>query len=191
MLIGWRSRKVAELADERADQVERLDLQLVARRVDVLAQLGAHDREHDERPLASRRARGSGGPPPSCARACAAGCARPSGELQHRRAHDLLRRLARRVAQDVDALRGHLRHRPPAHRHENRRDGGHRRWRTVEPRASTGSCAATHCVAGPGLAGRGGDDQAEEAQSEEGKLAAGEGWKADARLRGDGVHRAR
>jgi hypothetical protein len=92
-----------ELHDERADEIERLDLQLVARGVDVLAQLGAHHGEDDERPLLG------------CALEDRAGRflgAHPGmepdvrsrvRELQHGGTHDLLRRLPRRVTEDVDA----------------------------------------------------------------------------------------
>ncbi len=97
-----------QLADERADEVERFDLQLVALRVDVLAQLGADDCEDDQRslPRCGLQHRGGG-------LACPHARVQPDvrarvGELQHRGAHDLLGRLARRVAQDFDASSVHV-----------------------------------------------------------------------------------
>ena len=103
---GLRSRKVDELADERADEVERLDLQLVALRVDVLAQLRADDGEDDERAL-SRRCLENGArrPPSSGTRVCRRMCAPEWGNWSMRGADDLLRRLAGRVAQHVDVAR--------------------------------------------------------------------------------------
>ena len=59
-----------ELADERADEVERLHLELVARDVDVLAQLGLTTVNTTRAPSGAR-ARGAAAPPPSCARAYA------------------------------------------------------------------------------------------------------------------------
>ena len=94
-----------QLADEGADQVERLDLQLVAGGVDVLAELGAHDGEDDEGLLVRGALEdGADGLLRADARVDADVRARVR-ELQHRRADNLLCGLARRVAQDVDALR--------------------------------------------------------------------------------------
>ena len=80
-------------------------LELVAHRVDVLAELGAHDGEDDERALA-RRALEHG--PRDLLGADArveADLRAGMGELEHRGAHDLLGGLARRVAEDVDVPR--------------------------------------------------------------------------------------
>jgi hypothetical protein len=96
-----------ELADERADEIERLDLELVAGGVDVFAQLRADDGEDNERAVARRRLEDrSHGLARTHARVQLHVPPRV-GKLEQRGAHDFLGRIARRVAEDVDAPRLH------------------------------------------------------------------------------------
>src|SRR5690606_26482822 len=91
-----------ELADQGADDVDGLDLELARHRVDELAQLGADDREDDEG-LFTRGALEDGEhdllrPHPGVQTNDRARL----GELQQGGANDLFRCLARGIADDVD-----------------------------------------------------------------------------------------
>ena len=85
-----------------ARQVEGLDLQLVARSVDELAQLGAHHGEHDERALASRALEDRPRRLLGAHAGVEAKLGARVGELEERRPHDLLGRLACGIGEHID-----------------------------------------------------------------------------------------
>jgi rubredoxin len=102
---GLSLQEGAQLADEGADDVDGLDLELGRHAVDVLAQLRAHDGEHQERALAGAALDHRAGDLLGADAGVQPDLGAGLGELEQRGADHLLRSLTGRIAQHVDVTR--------------------------------------------------------------------------------------